>query len=181
MKQDRTTKKIAFCGIIAALILVLMFLSGLIPIATIAIPAIAGCLLIAVVVEAGISWGFTVYAVCSVLSMILATDKEAALFFVLFFGYYPVLFAVLCKMKNKLLRYFVKLLIFNSSFLLELWLSINLLGIPFEAIEMLGSWSLPVLLIMANIVFVIYDYALNGLIHRYIHSFHNKIQRIFKI
>ncbi len=59
--------KVAFCGIVAALSAVLMFLTGLVPVATLAIPAIAGCLLIPVVVESGLSWGFGVYAVCSVL------------------------------------------------------------------------------------------------------------------
>ena len=81
--------KVAFCGIVAALSAVLMFLTGLVPVATLAIPAIAGCLLIPVVVESGLSWGFGVYAVCSVLSFLLAADREAALFYVLFFGYYP--------------------------------------------------------------------------------------------
>ena len=42
--------KVAFCGIVAALSAVLMFLTGLVPVATLAIPAIAGCLLIPVVV-----------------------------------------------------------------------------------------------------------------------------------
>ena len=69
--------KLAFCGVMAALSTVLLFLTGVAPVATLALPAIAGCLLIPVVVEAGLPWAFGVYGVCSVLSFLLAPDREA--------------------------------------------------------------------------------------------------------
>ena len=78
--------KLAFCGVMAALSTVLLFLTGVAPVATLALPAIAGCLLIPVVVEAGLPWAFGVYGVCSVLSFLLAPDREAFLFYLLFFG-----------------------------------------------------------------------------------------------
>lgn len=87
--------KVAFCGVMAALSLVVMLLAGVVPVATIALPAVAGCLLIPVVVEAGLAWGFGVYGVCSVLAFLLVPDREAFLFYALFFGYYPVLYAPL--------------------------------------------------------------------------------------
>ena len=81
MKQSM---KLAFSGVMAALATVLLFLTGVAPVATLALPAIAGCLLIPVVVEAGLSWGFGVYGVCSVLSFLLAPDREAFFFYLLF-------------------------------------------------------------------------------------------------
>ena len=48
MKQSM---KLAFSGVMAALATVLLFLTGVAPVATLALPAIAGCLLIPVVVE----------------------------------------------------------------------------------------------------------------------------------
>lgn len=68
-----------------------MFLTGLIPIGTYALPAIAGVLLIVAVIEIGAKWAWMIYAAVAVLSLLFAADKEAALLFVLFFGYYPVL------------------------------------------------------------------------------------------
>ena len=59
--------RVAFCGVIAALSTVLFLLTGVVPVATIALPAIAGCLLIPVVVEVGLPWAFGVYGVCCVL------------------------------------------------------------------------------------------------------------------
>ena len=93
--------RVAFCGIITALCTVLMFLTGLISIGTYALPAFAGILLIVVVIEMGTGWAWPVYIAVSVLSVLLSGDKEAALLFVLFFGYYPILKAVFEKMQKK--------------------------------------------------------------------------------
>ena len=56
----KLSTKVAFSGVMAALSLVLLFLGGVVPVATIALPATAGCLLIPVVVEVGLSWSFGV-------------------------------------------------------------------------------------------------------------------------
>ena len=87
----KNSMKLALCGMMAALSTVLLFLTGAAPVATLALPAIAGCLLIPVVVEVGLPWAFGVYGVCSVLGVFLAPDRQALLFYVLFFGHYPAL------------------------------------------------------------------------------------------
>ena len=51
----KNSMRVAFCGVIAALSTVLFLLTGVVPVATIALPAIAGCLLIPVVVEVGLA------------------------------------------------------------------------------------------------------------------------------
>lgn len=48
-------------------------------------------LLIAVVIELGAKWAWAVFAAISILSLFFAGDKEAALYFVMFFGFYPIL------------------------------------------------------------------------------------------
>lgn len=174
----KPSDKIAFCGVAAAMSVVLMFFTGLIPVATIAIPAIAGCVLIAVVAEMGISWGFGVFAVCAVLSFLLAPDREAALVYLLFFGYYPVLYAILGKIRGRALRYGVKLLVFNAAVAAEGLLSVYVLGIPMETIGPLGKFTIPVLWILANVVFVLYDYALGGLIQTYFQRLHPKLRKL---
>ena len=180
MSKRNSAKKLAFSAIIAALSTVLMFLSGVIPVATIALPAIAGCMLIPVVIETNIKWGFAVYMVCSLLSLLLSSDKEAVFFYILFFGYYPLLYAVLGKIKWSVLRYAVKLLIYNMAVVAETLLSVYVLGIPFEMISGLGRVTIPLLLVLANLVFILYDYALDGLITAYIRRFHSKIHHLFR-
>jgi len=158
-----------------------MFLTGLIPIATLALPAIAGCLLIAVVAEAGVRWAFCVYVVCGVLSFIVAPDREAALFYVLLFGYYPTLFAVIGRIKNRVGRYLVKLLVFNAAIVAEFFIAVKLLGIPFEEMELFGQFTALLLFVLGNVVFIIYDLALDRLISTYYIKMRPKVKNVFKI
>lgn len=71
--------KVALGGIITAVCTVLMFLTGLIPIGTYALPAIAGVLLMVIVIELGSKWAWMVFLAVSLLSALLAADKEAVL------------------------------------------------------------------------------------------------------
>lgn len=175
----KSSLKIAFTGLLAALSVALMFLTGLVPVATLAIPALAGCLLIPVVVELNVRWGFACYGVCAVLSFLLAPDREAFLIYALFFGYYPVLYAVLGRMKSIPLRYVLKFIIFNVAVICEGLLSIYVLGIPFEALGILGNFTIPVLLLLGNVVFFLYDRALNGLVIEYVRRLHPRVRRLF--
>ena len=48
--------KVTLCGMVVALSAVLMLLTGVFPMMDFALPALAGVLLIAVVVELGVKW-----------------------------------------------------------------------------------------------------------------------------
>lgn len=50
---------------------------------------------IAIVAETNVRYGFAVYCVVSVLADFADTDREAILFYILFFGYYPTLYGLL--------------------------------------------------------------------------------------
>ena len=176
----KNSMKLAFSGVVAALSTVVLMLTGAAPMATLALPALAGCLVIPVVVEAGLPWGFGVYGVCSVLGFLLAPDREAFLFYLVFFGYYPALFAVLGRIRSRVLRYGAKLLVFNAALGLEILLSVYVLGIPFEAFTFLGPAGPAALWALANGVFVVYDLALGGLIVQYLNRLHDRLGRILK-
>lgn len=97
--------------------------------ATVALPAIAGCLIIPIVAELGIKWGFAEYAVCAVLSFLLASDREAALIYTLFFGCYPVIFGVIGKIKSRAVQIAVKLVIFNAAAVADGLLTVYVLSL----------------------------------------------------
>ena len=103
------TSKVALCGVIAALSVVVLFLTGVVPVATIALPAVAGCFLIAVVAETDVRSGVAVYAIVSVLAALLVPDREATLFYIVFFGYYPALYGTLSRIRNSVARWAAKL------------------------------------------------------------------------
>ena len=174
------TSKVALCGVIAALSVVVLFLTGVVPVATIALPAVAGCFLIAVVAETDVRSGVAVYAIVSVLAALLVPDREATLFYIVFFGYYPALYGTLSRIRNSVARWAAKLLVFNAAAVLEALLAVWLLGIPLA--EMLPFvWPfIPVLLLLMNAVFILYDLALNGLIVFYIRRLHPFVCKYLK-
>lgn len=179
--MSNQTGRIAFCGLITALSVVVMLLSGVIPVMTLALPAIAGCFLISVVVEIDTKWASMVYAAASILSLLLAGDKEAALFYILFFGYYPILLALLGRIRKPLLCWGAKLVSFNAAVFIEAVISIYVLDIPLEPVAFLGQFTIPVLWILLNIVFVLYDRSMNGLIVMYVRRLHPKIKKMFHL
>lgn len=177
---SQNTPKVALCGAVAALSVVLMMFEGLVQVASIAIPALCGCLLIPIVAEAGLGYAFGCYGATALLCLFLTPDREAALIYLLFFGYYPALYAVLSKIKSRVLGWAAKLAIFNAAAICEGLLTVYVLGIPWEELPLLGSWGPVVLLMLANVVFVVYDFALAGVITQYYRRLHGSLSRYFK-
>ena len=89
------SSQVAVGGMASGLCLLLMFLTGMIPFSEYACPTFAGLVLIAVAEEMGRKTALIVYGAVSLLSLLLTPSKEAAILFVFFFGYYPVIRAVL--------------------------------------------------------------------------------------
>lgn len=173
----RKTLSVAFCGVVAALCMVLMLLAGVVQVATIALPALAGIFLIVIVLELGSKWAWATYTVVAVLSLLFVAEKEAALMFVLFFGYYPILKATLDRIRKKWLSWAAKILVFNAAMLADYWIAVNLLMVPQEDFMMFGV-SLPLLLLLlGNVVFVVYDYALFGVVVMYCRRLRDKLHK----
>lgn len=172
--------KIALGGLLTALGVVLMFLTGLIPIGTYALPAIAGVLLIVAVIEIGAKWAWMIYAAVAVLSLLFAADKEAALLFVLFFGYYPVLKSFLERISNKVLSWISKFAVFNVAVVACFFLAVNFLQLPEDSFTVFGFYLPWVFLILGNAVFLIYDIALSGLVATYVEKLHYRVTKTLK-
>lgn len=173
--------KVALCGVVSALSVVLMLMTGIVPIAD-----ELHCLhwravwTIAIVAETNVRYGFAVYCVVSVLAILLTPDREAILFYILFFGYYPTLYGLLMRIKRKPLRVLAKFGVFNLAMALETALAVWVLQIPLSEMEVFGKWSIPILAVMLNVVFILYDYSMNGLIVLYIRRLHPLVQKYIK-
>ncbi len=105
---------VAFCGMAAALSVVIMMTGGVIPIATYAVPMLCGTLLLPILIELGKKAAWATFFSVALLSMILGFDKEAA-FFYLFIGYYPIVKWPLDRVKPKAKRILCKALVFTCS------------------------------------------------------------------
>ena len=164
----KKTYKLALCGIVSALSVGLMLCTGLFPFGTFLLPAVAGVLLVVVVIEYSTLWGVLTYAAVGILALITAPDREAAAVFVLFFGYYPVLKGQLERIKNRVAEWVVKYVVFNLALAGVVGLTILLTGwdqLSSEIPPVIAPYLLPVVVIGmlgAQLFFLLYDRAISN-------------------
>lgn len=180
--NNKVSFKVSLGGITSAICLLLMFMTGFMPLLVYTLPAIAGALLIVIVIEVNRKWAFVTYASVSILSLFITPDKEAAMLFIFFLGYYPIIKSIIEKLKNRVFEWGSKLILFNISIIIAYKISINVLGVVdmTQELSFLGKYSMLGLLALANVVFVIYDVALTRLISSYIERFRPRILRKFR-
>lgn len=158
MKQS---KKMALGGILGALAVVVMSMGGIIPVATFICPMICMILLNTVNRRCGSRTGWAWYGAVSLLSLLLAPDKEAAAVF-LFLGYYPILKPAVDRGKAAFL---LKLILFNGAILVMYALLIHLFGMDQigEEYRELGTVLTIIMLILGNVTFFLLDVVLGRL------------------
>ena len=157
------SQKIALCGMLGALSVVLLLLGSALQIGTYAAPMLAAFLLIPVLEEYG-----TRYVCVAILAVLFVPETELALFYVLVMGYYPVLRVKLNGVKSTLLRWVLKFAVFNAGTVLVYLLLFALLG-PAVLDELLadGIGMLAALLAAGNLSFWLCDRALAALTRYY--------------
>jgi len=162
---------IAYCGIICALVTVVMFVA-IIPAMTYVMPAIAGILIWSVSGQINRKWAVTTYAASAALSLILSPGEiEAELFFILIFGYYPLLKDVIDKIKLSVLRAVIKLAVFNAAAVTAYLAIVHIFKIAdvLEGLEGFGKYAVFVLWGVGNLAFFFYDYSLKYMTYAYYH------------
>ena len=177
----KTSLKVSLGGAVAALGLVLMFLTSIVPFGTYAFPTFAGMLLVFAVIEVGYPFAVSVFATTSLLSFLLVTDKEAALLYVIFLGYYPVLKALIERIKNRVIQYAVKLVLFNACMIGAFYIAVFLLSIPAESFNLFGVYLPWVFLMIGNIFFVLYDICITRIVTLYLNNWHQKLNKNTKL
>ncbi|MBQ7726006.1 MAG: hypothetical protein IJT66_02560 [Clostridia bacterium] len=175
MKQ---TTKITLCAIIAALSAALMLLSYF-PYLTVSVPVAAGMLMILPVVEIDRKWALLTFLVSGVLVFIFA-EPESKLLYLSFFGYYPVLKSLIEQIRRPHLEWIIKFCSFNTAMALVFFLSLWVLGIPIEEFELFGKFGLILLFLLANVTFLIYDFAVSRMAALYLARLHGQLQKILR-
>ena len=162
-----------------ALSIVFMFLTGVFPYATYALPALAGMTLIVLVVETNKKWALVAYVAISLISLLVAPDRTAVLLFIAFFGYYPIFKSVIETKCNRITDWVLKILLFNAAVGVS-YLVMQLFVKTDELWELFGEYGVLGLIggiLLLNVVFVIYDLAVSRIITAYIHWFRPKYLR----
>lgn len=176
----KQSSKCAIGGIVAAVSLVLMISVAIIPFLTYALPAVAGLFIVFVVIEIDKKWAFGVYCTVAILGMLLVPDKEVAVMYLAFFGYYPILKAVIEAKTPAVLSWIIKVLTFAATMAGSYYLMIKLMGVTIDETEEWGVWAYPILLGMGTVTFVIYDIALTKMITLYLMKGQKHFKRYFK-
>ncbi len=170
--------KIALCGLLIALSTISLMLT-VFQSAAYALPALAGVLLLPITLECGYKWGFAVYGVTAILAFLLTPSIEAKFLFIAFFGYYPVLKLVLETLKNRVLAWTLKLLCFNMAVIASYALLIHVFQLPTNEFVLFGINFMWGFLAFGNLVMIVFDKALSGLVRLYFRRFHPFITRLF--
>ena len=130
----KITSKIAFGGIVAALSVAIMFLS-FIPAFTYILPELAGALIVLMVIEFGKGWAFLTYLTVGIVSFFVASDREASILYILFFGFYPILKAVFESKLPRILEWILKFLLFNFSMVASYFVLVFVFNLPMEEMK----------------------------------------------
>lgn len=153
----RESCKIALCGVMAALSVVILSLGGLIPLATFACPMLTMLCLIPLVCEYGPGVSLLLYTAVAILGLLLCPDKEIA-FLYIFLGWYPALRPRLDGVPHAL-RWVVMCGLFSVAMVVMYALLLHLFRLE-AVVEEFADYSTAmvlVLLALGNVTFLLYD------------------------
>lgn len=158
-------KYIAENGIITALTLAILYSASIIPISTLSILTVASCLIPISIIRTSIKNTILVYIASSILSFFLVTIN-IAIYYILFFGIYGIIKYFIEKIRNILIELVLKLVSFNMLLSVIYFIGTNLL------INLDTKFPIYIVWIIAQVVFLIYDYALTIIISFYLSRIH---------
>lgn len=156
--------RIALGGIIASLCMLCMFLTGVFPMFYLILPMLASGLIFLMALETSTYWGFLTYISVGLLSVFVTPNKDAALAFLIFFGYYPLLRPKMEHSRLRLLAFLLRLALFNAAVLGFFWISVYVLGMKalLDSLGDYGKYGGWILLGIANLMFLSYDYIMGA-------------------
>lgn len=183
MKQSG---KVALGGMLIALSVVILVPSAL-EAFVYTLPAMASMLTMFAVVELDKKWAVGVYAATSILGLLLVPNKEAVVLYAAFFGYYPIIKAIFESRLPRWAEYILKFLIFNVSVVLAYVAMIKVFGMPYDKLMgiegetgFIADYIVPIMLVLGNIVFIVFDIAVTRIITVYLRVWQKRFRKMFK-
>lgn len=164
-------KRLTFCAMLVALGVIFLGVGALVEVLDISMAVIASVCVIIPMIEYGKGTPWMVYAAISVLSLLLLPNKFPAALFALFAGFYPILKEKL-ERKNKVIRWVLKELIFNIC----LTVIVLLYFFLFFKGTVQVPWMIAVAIILAELVFILYDKAISKIIRIYVMEFRHRFK-----
>ena len=153
--RNQLVKSIALGGMLSAVGVGIMSMGTIIPVATFICPVIVTLVGYIVFRACGKKLAWCWYGAVSVLSALLAPDKEAVAVFI-FIGYYPFLKPWFDRFR---FGWIGKLLFFNAAIGILYFLLLQLFGVAdlVEEYSQLGLWGSIIMLVLGNVTFFLVD------------------------
>lgn len=181
MSKSNSGFRMALGGVMAALSLVLMLLSAVIPTMSYGLPALCGILTTLVVIECGDRTALLMYGAVSILSLLLLPSKESALIYLIVFGWYPIAKRRIESLNRQVLEWIIKLVVVAIPVTVGSIGAVALVGMEGFFGSDIAGWMIPLVYLAAAAVFVLYDIALTRLISAYLSTIRPKVMpRFFK-
>lgn len=163
------TKKLTVASMTCALSVVLMLLGSIFEVMDLSCAAICSALIAFSILELGGAYPVLVYCATTLLGILLLPNKLPALYYALFFGWYPI-----AKLPLERLRGAVSLILKLMLCAISLT-AILLASTLFAPAEELICMSIPVY-VLCLAVFLIYDVALSRITVAYLVRYRHKIK-----
>ena len=184
---SQKTKKMTAGALLAAMGVAVLFVGSLFETLDLTMAAAASFLCVFAVIELGGAYPIMIYVITGLLSVILMPHKMSGWFYILFFGYYPIIKEKLERL-SKPVAWLIKLAVLNGA----LWISVAVAYFLFLGPDQsktvmdafssifgdssIGTWVAGVMYVLVNVVFIVYDVALTRLITVYLVRLRHKIR-----
>lgn len=149
---------VAFCGMMAALSIVIMLIGSVFSLAVYIVPLFCGLLLLPVAIEYGRKTGWMMYIAVCLLGLFLGFDKEAV-FFYIFTCWYPLCKYQLDNIRPRLVNILIKVAIFTVAIIAMYSILIFVLGLQAIANEFseMGPYMGILFIVLFDISMLLYD------------------------
>ncbi|MFA6308704.1 MAG: hypothetical protein WC677_03020 [Clostridia bacterium] len=165
------SKRVAFNGILLALLVITMYLASLLPGLKTSLLTLSSFYIALVIIEFNILNGWIFYLASSLLLLIVLPNKLMLIPYVLFFGVYGIVKFYIERRNKIVVEYILKILYFNIFFIPLIFFGGKLFFS--NAIDKFPMWAVITAL---EVVFIVYDYIYTLFIRYYIQKVKSKIK-----
>ena len=158
----KKTRKIAVSAVLCAMSVIILYFGAVIDVMFLSMAAICSVVVVYAVIEIGGSYPWLIYVITSVLSMMLLPNKMPALAYLVFAGVYPIIKSYAERLPL-VASWAVKLVAFNAALTLLIFVSKRIMGL-----EDLTFGFSPVVYVIGNVTFILFDYVLTKMITLYL-------------
>ena len=163
--------QLTMSGVMSGLGVILLYLGSVFEVLDITLAALASFIVVFFVIEFSKLQALALFIVTGILALLILPNKFPAVMYLVFIGYYPILKAIAETKLKKVFSYTFKIITFNAALFLLIFLARKFFRTP-ENVFALET----VFVALANLTFIVYDFALTRLISLYFFKLRSKLK-----